>query len=311
MARNTIQFQKGLSLPEFHRQYGQEHQCWRVVFQLRYPCGFQCSSCRGNRYHKIKRGALVQCASCNQQYSLRAGTLMQHSKLPFKVWFLAMYLISQNKKSISALALARHCGISYNSAWLIKQKIMHAFLQAEQHNPLAGVVHVDDGYLGGKRQGIRGRGAHGKTPFITALSLVNGRPAQLKLSIVPSFTRSSIGKWAQTALSGPCTVYSDSLSGFAGLKSDEITHKAVNISANPDAKDQLFQAINTIMGNLKRYLLGIHHAIRVDNLARYLAAFAWRFNHRYDLKQAFRDGLNYIKATRPLTLKSVGHVLCT
>ena len=77
---------------------------------------------------------------------------------------------------------------------------MHAFLQAEHHNPLASVVHVDDGYLGGKRQGIRGRGAHGKTPFITALSLINGRPAQLKLSIVPNFTRASIGNWAQTAL---------------------------------------------------------------------------------------------------------------
>ena len=106
-------------------------------------------------------------------------------------------------------------------------------------------------------------------------------------------------------------MYSDSLSGLAGLKSDEITHKAVNIGANPDAKDQLFQAINTIMGNLKRYLLGIHHAIRVDNLARYLAEFAWRFNHRYDLKQAFQDGLNCIKATRPLTLKSLRYVLCT
>ena len=187
---------------------------------------------------------------------------------------------------------------------------MHAFLQAEQNNPLAGVVHVDDGYLGGKRQGVRGRGAHGKTGFINALSLVNGRPAQLKLSIVPGFNRSSIDNWAQTALSGPCTVYLDSLSRFTGLKSDEITHEAVNISANPDAKDQLFKAINTIMGHLKRYLLGIHHTVRVDNLIRYLAAFIWRFNHRYDLKQAFRDGLNCIKATRPLTLKSLRHVLC-
>ena len=130
---------------------------------------------------------------------------------------------------------------------------MHAFLLAEQHNSLAGVVHVDDGYFGGKRQGVRGRSAHSKRPFITALSLVNGRPAQLKLCIVPSFTRSSIDNWAQTELSGPCTVYSDSLSGFAGIKLDEITHKAVNISAKPDAKDQLFQAIYTIMGNLKRY----------------------------------------------------------
>ena len=79
-------------------------------------------------------------------------------------------------------------------------------------------------------------------------------------------------------------MYLDSLSRFTGLKSDEITHEAVNISANPDAKDQLFKAINTIMGHLKRYLLGIHHTVRVDNLIRYLAAFIWRFNHRYDLK---------------------------
>ena len=127
----------------------------------------------------------------------------------------------------------------------------------------------------------------------------------------PTFTQSSIGNWAQTALSGLCTLYSDSLSGFTEIKSNEITHKPVNISANPAAKDQLFQAINTIMGNLRRYLLGIHHVIRVDNLARYLAAFAWRFKHQYNLKQAFQDGLNCIKVTRPLTLKSLRHVLCT
>ena len=114
---------------------------------------------------------------------------------------------------------------------------------------MAGVVHVDDGYLGGKRQGIRGRGAHGKTPFITVLSRVNGWASQLKRSIVPNFTRACIGSWAQTALSGPCTVYLDSLSGFAGLQSDDITHKPVSISAHPAAKDQLLQAINTIMGN--------------------------------------------------------------
>ena len=65
------------------------------------------------------------------------------------------------------------------------------------------------------------------------------------------------------------------------------------------------------MNNLKHYLLGIHYAIRVDNMARYLAEFAWRFNHRYDLKQAFQDGSNYIKATRPRTLKSLQHTLST
>ena len=88
-------------------------------------------------------------------------------------------------------------------------------------------------------------------------------------------------------------------------------HKPISISVILDTKDQLLQAINTIIGNLKPYLVGIHHAILVDNLARYLAAFTERFNHQHDLKQAFRDRLNVMTATRPLTLKSVRHVLCT
>ena len=62
------------------------------------------------------------------------------------------------------------------------------------------------------------------------------------------------------------------------------------------------------MRNLKRYLSGIHHAIRV---ARYLTAFAWRFNHRYDLKQALKVGVNCIKTKQPLILKSLRHVLYT
>ena len=64
-----------------------------------------------------------------------------------------------------------------------------------------------------------------------------------------------------------------------------------------DVKGHIFQAINTIMGNLKWYLIGIHHAIRTGNIVRYLATFAWRFNHRYDLKQACKAGVNCIKTT--------------
>lgn len=107
-----------------------------------------------------------------------------------------------------------------------------------------------------------------------------------------NFTRSSIGSWVQAALSVPYALCSDSLSGFAALKSNKIKHKPINIRANTTTKDQLFQAINTIAGNLKSYLLGIHNAIGEDNLARYLAAFAWQFNHRYNLKKAFQDRLH-------------------
>ena len=62
------------------------------------------------------------------------------------------------------------------------------------------------------------------------------------------------------------------------------------------------------MGKLKRYLLGIHHVIRLDNLARYLTAFSWQFNH--GMTSAGTNGKR-MKAIRPLNLKSLRHLLYT
>ena len=186
-------------------------------------------------------------------------TCMQNSKHPFKVWFLALYLISQNKKSISALAWSRHCGISYNSGWLIKQKIMHAFLQAEQHKPLSGIVHINNDYLGGKRQGISDCGARGKIPFITAWNGVNGRPDQLKLPIVAHCTSTSIANWVQTALLGPCLVYTDNVPGFSGLKRMILCTGPWICALTPMLKILFFK--------WSILLWGMHHAIRVGNIA--------------------------------------------
>ncbi len=42
MARNSVQFQQGLSEAEFDRRYGTEAQCREVVIAARWPRGFQC-----------------------------------------------------------------------------------------------------------------------------------------------------------------------------------------------------------------------------------------------------------------------------
>jgi hypothetical protein len=44
MSRNRIQFQPGLSLPEFLKNYGAEEQCRTALFNLRWPAGFSCPS---------------------------------------------------------------------------------------------------------------------------------------------------------------------------------------------------------------------------------------------------------------------------
>jgi transposase-like protein len=128
MAMNRIQFQLGLSLPEFLKHFGTEPQCAAALEQARWPQGFCCPRCAGGAYSRVRgrNHPLFQCQTCRHQTSLTAGTVMQGTKLPLTLWFLAIYLISQAKTGLSALALKRSLGVSYPTAWLVQHKLMQA-----------------------------------------------------------------------------------------------------------------------------------------------------------------------------------------
>ena len=308
MPKNNVQFQKGFSWCDFNRRFGTEQRCWLALYRLQFPQGFVCKRCQATAYYRIKRRQCLQCVSCKRQYSLRAGTMMAYSKISLKQWFMALYLITQSKKSLSSLALMRYLGLSYNSAWLLQQKIIHALKQDDEQYTLTGVIHVDDGYLGGYRSGIRGRGAEGKTPFITALSFYDNKPFHIKLSPIEGFSKAAIRAWSARFIAEGSLVFSDALQGFQAIARPGVQHKAINITDDSKAKDTIFAAINTMMGNLKRYVLGIHHAIRPRSLKRYLAAFSWRFNHRFDLKKSFDAAVAVMVQATPCTASSLQDV---
>ena len=83
MASNRIQFQHGMSLPEFVRCFGSEAQCAEAVKAARWPDGFQCPRCGLADHYVVGHGArkLFQCTGCRHQTSLTAGSLMEHTKL--------------------------------------------------------------------------------------------------------------------------------------------------------------------------------------------------------------------------------------
>lgn len=113
MARNEIQFQKGVSLFRFNNLYGTEAQCYDRLFSLRWSNGFVCPTCGGKEYCQLKRHSLYQCNTCHQQTSLTAGTILDNTKLPLTKWFLAIFLLTQVKNGISALELSRLIEVSY------------------------------------------------------------------------------------------------------------------------------------------------------------------------------------------------------
>ena len=196
MAKNRILFQKGLSLAEFQNQYGTEERYRKALFQWSWPKGFRCPACEGNRFC-ILFNVRYQCNNCRHQTSLTSGTLLACTKLPLTVWFLAIYLLTLSKNAMSALDLKRQLGVSYNTDWLLKHKILQVMKERDDGLPLDGAVQIDDAYWGEERRGgKRGRGAPGKTPFLAAVQCTDdGRPLRLRLTRVQGFpgTRSNAG----------------------------------------------------------------------------------------------------------------------
>ena len=168
MARNKIQFQKGLSERQFRASYGTEEQCRAALAAWRWPQGFVCPRCAGRRCCEIKERKLYQCGSCRHQVSLTAGTIFHSTKLDLIVWFQAIYLVTQTKKGISSLELSRRLGVTQTTAWKVQQKLAQVMLDREAEKPVGGPdkrVEMDDAYLGGARRGgKRGRGAAGRRP---------------------------------------------------------------------------------------------------------------------------------------------------
>ena len=103
MARNKVQFQKGLSEPAFELQYGTEEQCRAVVVASRWPNGFECPACGEARHSMLKCRELFQCTGCRRQTSLIAGTIFASTKLPLRLWFRAIYHLTQSKQGISSI----------------------------------------------------------------------------------------------------------------------------------------------------------------------------------------------------------------
>jgi len=134
MVRRSIQFQKGLSLPDFQRLYGSVEQCEARLEKARWPDLFRCPRSNYQEYGLVygRRLKRYQCRSCGRQARLTAGTIMQATKLPLTFWFLAFYLIGQAKTGISSLELSRHLGVNYDTAWLLHNKILRAMTEREE-----------------------------------------------------------------------------------------------------------------------------------------------------------------------------------
>ena len=289
-----IQFRKGVTFPEFMQRFGTEDKCKQALHRIRWPKGFVCPNCSCTKGHTLRNRPLVQCASCRRQTSLTAGTIFHSTKLPLQTWFLAIYFLSQTKTRMSSLELSRHLNVNHNTAWLMMHKLMEAAATREAGRMLTNVIEVDDAYMGGRCPGKTvGRGSPNKVPFVIAVDRSkNNIVRHLVLSVLPNFRMLTITVWAKQHLSCDAFVFSDGLSGFAGINEVAPMYAPIAVKGRKRVLDLVFPWTSTLLGNLKTSLTGVRHRADGRYLYRYFGMFQFRFNRRYNLKGLFYSLLN-------------------
>jgi transposase-like protein len=289
------------SLPEFEARLPDEAACARWLFEKRWPEGFCCPVCGHDQAWELRRGRLtVQCARCERQVSVTAGTLLHRSHLPLKTWFLAAWLMATHKNGISARQLWRQLGLgSYKSAWLLCSKLRQAMVDPARE-PLAGLVEVDETSLPfrpkeGPVAATPGRAHEGKLLLAGAVEIKGRTPGRARLAVIESYTAKALHGFVATAIAEGSTVVSDGWSGYARLKDVKHDPKIVG----PMAAHLVLPWVHRTFANAKRWALGVYHGLRRKHLQSYLDEFVFRFNRRRTPAAAFARLLDLSLAHSP------------
>jgi transposase-like protein len=271
--------QETMNFREFTERFRTEEDCRTHFFKMRWPDGFVCPKCGHNEYGTIRFRNLYQCKRCGHQASLTAGTIMHKSHTGLLEWFLAIFLVVNDKRGISANQLSKDIGVSYYTAWLMLHKLRNAMAQRDKKYILGGIVEIDDAFFGAPAEGgRRGRGTD-KTPVVIELELdEQGRPLFMKAEVVETVNGETVTEIAKRTIEPEAEVHTDGLSAYEKLGKEGYEHHAevFDPKNNPDHLHWL----HTIISNAKAFIGGTYHGLDEKHLQRYLDEFCYRFNRR-------------------------------
>jgi transposase-like protein len=289
-----------MNLIDVTREFQNDDDCLAYLESMRWPDGIRCPICGCDRISKItrktasknKRTRIYQCLekTCKGQFSATNGTIFNDSHLPLTKWFMAIALIVDAKKGISAKQLQEHLGIgSYKTAWYMAHRIRKAMAQENKSAPMAGVVEVDETYIGGTAIRRFQKTPKPRAPKEMVLAMrereFNGKPGRVRYFHIPDGKRATIQPILEANLAPHVKrVYTDSSAvyDFAINETLAARHRKVNHSEQwivPGSRIHT-NTVESSFSLLKRGLIGSFHRVSIKHLHRYLSEFECRFNAR-------------------------------
>lgn len=265
---------------EFEQRFASEDACRAYLIKLRWPSGVRCLRCQGEPVWPTSRG-LYHCAHCGYQASILAGTIFQDTKYPLRLWFRAMWYVTNQKQGLSALGLQRALGLgSYRTAWTWLHKLRRAMVRP-QRDRLSGRVEVDEAYVGGLEEGVRGRRMEKKALIAVAAQEDGKKIGRIRMRRVKDASAESLHRFVEESIEPGSVVHTDGWEGYLGLEAKGYIHEVTILRRRKESASELLPRVHRVVSLLKRWLIGTHQgAVSNAHLDDYLDEFTFRFNRR-------------------------------
>jgi transposase-like protein len=296
-----------MTLPELNRLFSTDEDCREILTRLRWPEGVTCPRCQNKNVWWVESRKQFTCSECSYQFSVMTGTIFNDSHLPLPIWFMAVLLLCEAKKGMSALQLKRtiwgqHKG-SYKTAWYLCHRIRAAMKEINQPM-LDGTVEMDETYVGGKERcgrgwntpdnnkeiviGLRQRG--GELRYFHANDVKSGTLAK--------YIKENVSADVDVMVTDEMPAYPKAMirAGVHGSKHKTIRHKS-KVYVDGDIHTNTVESAFSL---LKRGIMGSWHKISAKHLLAYLDEMTFRFNRR-KRSDLFIDTLRHMITAPVLT----------
>jgi transposase-like protein len=259
-----------------------------------------CPHCSSERVYKMggkggirSKRFLWRCRECNEQYTVRIGTVLEDSRIPLRHWAFAFWRASTSKKGVSALEIQRQCQITYKSALFLMHRIRFALTDDLSKLPkISGTCEIDETYCGGKpRPGVskkedRTQGFRKGTNKTAVIAMVE-RGGEVRTKVLPVVTPTTLRRFlAENIDKATSTINTDQANvyipfGRGCFRHDQVNHTHKEYARhNPDGTVSHVNTAESFFSLLKRGLHGIFHAVSREHLHRYCGEFQFRWNNR-------------------------------
>jgi transposase len=268
----------------------------------------ECPKCeRTRRFHRVKSRQSYSCDSCGHHLHPTAGTIFEKSTTPLRLWFHAVFLLSQTRCGISAKQLQREIGVTYKTAWRMFNRIRELLVD-DDDSPLTGEVEIDESGWGGKiRAADRSRASTSTRRRQEAMAKVHARPTifamverggRVRVRVIPNRAKQTIHDLIRQNVSPDATVYTDEWAMYDGLERQFAAHHQIKHKDGVYAQGHVHtQTVEGFFGNVKRGLSGVQHNVSRKWLELYVSEFAFKYNHRNDGVPMFKLMLGNVRTS--------------